>query len=1283
MYNAAFSRNPWGESDQPATLEELRKSIREQKVLLAATAGINEDEVDAYNDDHTNNYDEYSSIEDLKRRITSISKELYEKQQASANRGRTSTQSPAQWWARYQLNLRQMEDLADQRHTLMKEIDYLNSGMKSLEEELNRESEKLKQYRLKAARVKKAAFATTGSSNDLDTTGMSESERIRAKAQAMVAARLNKSASTSTSSSTATSPSLLPTEDQDARVIVHANRLMDDFKSYQKEVESIMETDMKKIDQDLHSGTKNLKDRQMFEQGLYVDDYVARFIDQLDRTYTIASASSIYGSSAPPEISAPPPPPLKNTSPYYSQAPPPPIPTSQRPGTPRSAADIKAEAYKRIEERRKLFVKNTTDRHKFASASLDMKTEDSKISEEEKAAQERMRQAEADARARLEAMREKRDTLRREAAEAEEKKRKAAAEASAAAEAEMLAEKKRKQLEEEERLAKIKRAQEALAEKRRLEHEAEVERLRLEREERQRKEAAEREKREEEERIAEEVRQKKARQAAEQAAREKRLRRIEIERREKEIEAARQEEINRRKQWEEAELQKRLDEERRIKEKEEEAARARQRLEEEEARLEEQRRLEEQERQRIQMELELQKKREEEQLLEERRLEEEKIYQAEQKLKEEKRLEEQRQQQQHEREVAAAMAAEEAERAAAAAKATYTSDYSSSPTNVSFSNLNSTTAGTSGYGVDVEDEVNFSIIYRVNTLYEYQGMREDDLSFSANETLKAHPSKDKGSDWWYGTSLATNAVGFFPRTYVEVVEEAFRVKTLYEFTKNRPDDLGFYENEVIVVQPFQDENSDWWYGTNEDTEESGYFPKTYVEKIDSASTTHQIPSISTTATPISIPSKSTANVYASGNNYLTVSDSHLPRGLSAPNTPMMKKTNLGVNKQELTKRRRAASSVSTANNSHIGTPQLLFPHSGNISENLELLTWASTMDEIELNAIPMDERKRQEAIFELIATERSYLSDLQMIINVFYTDSGKYLSQDERDVVFSNIDDLLICNTALLSDMETRQREQANVVDKIGDVFLKHADSLQCYSTYCRNQSYATKFLQKKREDDQWFEVFLKTAQTRSECRSLDLSHFLLEPVQRITRYPLLLRQILNCTPKKHPDYALVRSALSIAQRVLEDVNEETRRFENIQKMSELSRIIDMEATGRLNIAGREFIMDGALFKAKSGRKLHGFLFNDILLLAEPLKALNPKGYLYILYREPMPIESVSVRQQTTMTLKPSFGNSSAEDLSFQIVSGNQVIAVKTSTATQKRQWMSQIQHYSALQQYN
>lgn len=70
------------------------------------------------------------------------------------------------------------------------------------------------------------------------------------------------------------------------------------------------------------------------------------------------------------------------------------------------------------------------------------------------------------------------------------------------------------------------------------------------------------------------------------------------------------------------------------------------------------------------------------------------------------------------------------------------------------------------------------------------------------------------------------------------------------------------------------------------------------------------------------------------------------------------------------------------------------------------------------------------------------LTDL--LFKVFYTDSGKYLSQDERDVVFSNIDDLLICNTSLFSDMETRQRERANVVDNIGDVFLTHVGICYC-----------------------------------------------------------------------------------------------------------------------------------------------------------------------------------------------------------------------------------------------
>ena len=45
-------------------------------------------------------------------------------------------------------------------------------------------------------------------------------------------------------------------------------------------------------------------------------------------------------------------------------------------------------------------------------------------------------------------------------------------------------------------------------------------------------------------------------------------------------------------------------------------------------------------------------------------------------------------------------------------------------------------------------------------------------------------------------------------------------------------------------------------------------------------------------------------------------------------------------------------------------------------------SWASLVDKTALDGIPPHERKRQEAIFELIATESAYVHDLQLIVEV-------------------------------------------------------------------------------------------------------------------------------------------------------------------------------------------------------------------------------------------------------------------------------------------------------------
>ena len=50
--------------------------------------------------------------------------------------------------------------------------------------------------------------------------------------------------------------------------------------------------------------------------------------------------------------------------------------------------------------------------------------------------------------------------------------------------------------------------------------------------------------------------------------------------------------------------------------------------------------------------------------------------------------------------------------------------------------------------------------------------------------------------------------------------------------------------------------------------------------------------------------------------------------------------------------------------------------------NSPMKSWGSLVDKSALEEIPTKERRRQEAIFELIATEAAYVRDLQLIVEV-------------------------------------------------------------------------------------------------------------------------------------------------------------------------------------------------------------------------------------------------------------------------------------------------------------
>jgi len=72
-----------------------------------------------------------------------------------------------------------------------------------------------------------------------------------------------------------------------------------------------------------------------------------------------------------------------------------------------------------------------------------------------------------------------------------------------------------------------------------------------------------------------------------------------------------------------------------------------------------------------------------------------------------------------------------------------------------------------------------------------------------------------------------------------------------------------------------------------------------------------------------------------------------------------------------------------------------------------------------------------------------------------------------------------------------------------------------------------------------------------------DLASFLTMPVQRIPRYILLLKNLLQRTPPMHPDGVGLNRALLEAKQLADRINEEKRRFENMQKVLHLEKVID------------------------------------------------------------------------------------------------------------------------------
>ncbi|GLD73478.1 phosphatidylinositol 3,4,5-trisphosphate-dependent Rac exchanger 2 protein, partial [Lates japonicus] len=112
------------------------------------------------------------------------------------------------------------------------------------------------------------------------------------------------------------------------------------------------------------------------------------------------------------------------------------------------------------------------------------------------------------------------------------------------------------------------------------------------------------------------------------------------------------------------------------------------------------------------------------------------------------------------------------------------------------------------------------------------------------------------------------------------------------------------------------------------------------------------------------------------------------------------------------------------------------------------------------------------------------------------------------------------------------------------------------------------------------------------------LEGYLVAPIQRICKYPLLLRELLKRTPKKHNDYALVQESLHVMKAVCSSINEAKRQMEKLEILEEWQSHIEGWEGSNITDTCTEMLMQGVLLKISAGniQERIFFLFDKLLV---------------------------------------------------------------------------------------
>ncbi|XP_073411070.1 pleckstrin homology domain-containing family G member 4B-like isoform X2 [Dendrobates tinctorius] len=228
--------------------------------------------------------------------------------------------------------------------------------------------------------------------------------------------------------------------------------------------------------------------------------------------------------------------------------------------------------------------------------------------------------------------------------------------------------------------------------------------------------------------------------------------------------------------------------------------------------------------------------------------------------------------------------------------------------------------------------------------------------------------------------------------------------------------------------------------------------------------------------------------------------------------------------------------------------------------------------------------KLRHIIDEMVTTEREYVRSLWYISENYFPEMDRMdLPQDlrgKRGIIFGNLEKLRDFHSQyFLKELESC----CNHPLRVSHCFLRHKDQFGMYALYSKNKPRSDMLLASHGN------IFFKNKQ-RQLGDKMDLASYLLKPIQRMSKYALLLKDLIKeCGEAQDQELAYLRAAEEMVKFQLRHGND----------LLAMDAIRDCD----VNLKEQGQLVRQDEFTVWLGRKKcqrHVFLFEDLILFSKP-----------------------------------------------------------------------------------